>query len=194
MIRLLAIRHAPTGWNRDGRLQGRTDTDLAPEATDYLAAIVLPPPFDKVPCYASPLRRAMETARRLGRQPTEDAALIEMDWGDWEGLAQTDAAARLDPARRHFGLDYAAPGGESPRAVQDRLRPFLNRLDEAGTDVLVVSHKGVIRALYALAVGWTMETKPPDKLDFGAGQLFGFDQKGGLRLLRLNVPLDGRPV
>lgn len=194
MIRLLAIRHAPTAWNRDGRLQGRTDTDLAPEAANYLAGIVLPPPFDTAPCYASPLRRAMETARRLGRRPIADAALIEMDWGAWEGLSFADASARLDPSRRHFGLDYAAPGGETPRAVQARLRPFLDRLDQAGADVLIVSHKGVIRALYALASGWTMEAKPPDRLRFGDGQLFGFDRRDGLRIVRLNLPLDGRPV
>jgi len=194
MIRLLVIRHAPTEWTLAGRLQGRTDTALAPEAADYLAAISLPPPFDQAPCYASPLRRAMETARRLGRNPIAQDSLIEMDWGAWEGLSFEEASARLDPSKRHFGLDYAAPGGESPRDVQNRLLRFLNRLDSFGDDALAVSHKGVIRALYALAVGWTMESKPPDKLDFKAGQLFAFDQRDGLRLKRLNVPLNGRPA
>ena len=50
------------------------------------------------------------------------------------------------------------------------------------------------RALYALAVGWIMESKPPDRLDFKAGQLFAFDQRDGLRLQRLNVTLNGRPA
>ena len=189
MIRLLVIRHAPTAWTLAGRLQGRTDTALAPEATDYLAAITLPPPFDTAPCYASPLRRAMETAGRLGRTPIAEDSLIEMDWGTWEGLTFQQASARLDPSKSHFGLDYAAPGGESPRNVQNRLLPFLHRLDDIGGTALAVSHKGVIRALYALAVGWTMENKPPDKLDFKAGQVFGFDRRDGLRLQRLNVPL-----
>ncbi|MEO1225429.1 MAG: histidine phosphatase family protein [Pseudomonadota bacterium] len=194
MIRLLVIRHAPTEWTLTGRLQGRTDTALAPEAADYLAAITLPPPFDQVPCYASPLRRAMETAQRLGRNPVAEDSLIEMDWGAWEGLSFEEASARLDPSKRHFGLDYAAPGGESPREVQNRLLPFLDRLDGIGGDGLAVSHKGVIRALYALAVGWTMDSKPPDRLDFKAGQLFALDQRKGLQLKRLNVPLNGQPA
>ena len=78
--------------------------------------------------------------------------------------------------------------------MQNRLLPFLSRLDGVGGDAVAVSHKGVIRALYALAVGWTMESKPPDRLDFRAGQLFAFDQRDGLRLKRLNVPLNGRPA
>jgi len=194
MIHLLVIRHAPTEWTLAGRLQGRTDTALAPQAADYLAAITLPPPFDTTTCYASPLRRAMETAQRLGRNPVAEDSLIEMDWGDWEGLSFEEASARLDPSKRHFGLDYASPGGESPRDVQNRLLPFLNRLDGFGDDALAVSHKGVIRALYALAVGWTMDSKPPARLDFKAGQLFAFDQRNGLQLECLNVSLSGRPA
>ena len=192
MIRLLVIRHAPTEWTLAGRLQGRSDTALAPEAADDLATITLPPPFDTSPCYASPLRRAMETAQRLGRKPIAEDSLIEMDWGAWEGLSFEQASARLDPSKRHFGLDYAAPGGESPRDVQGRLLPFLDRLDDIGGNALAISHKGVIRALYALAVGWAMDRKPPDRLDFKAGQLFEFDRRNGLRLQRLNVPLNGQ--
>jgi len=192
MIRLLAIRHAPTGWNREDRLQGHTNTSLAPEAEHYLASISLPLPFDVAPCFSSPLERSMETARRLGRNPIADNALIEMNWGNWEGLPISDVANLLDPGKKHFGLDYASPGGESPRDVQNRLIPFLdNRLGDGG-DFLIVSHKGVIRALYALAVQWTMETKPPDRLDFTAGQLFGFDRPKGLQMLHLNVPLNGQ--
>jgi probable phosphoglycerate mutase len=134
----------------------------------------------------------METARLLGRSPIADDTLIEMDWGDWEGLPMAEVSNRLDPARRHFGLDYAAPSGESPRAVQDRLRSFLEARADNGSDILAVTHKGVIRALYALAVGWTMENKPPHKLDFTAGQLFEFDRQTGLLLQRLNVPLNGQ--
>lgn len=194
MIRLLAIRHAPTDWNLAERLQGRTNTALAPDADRYLSAVTLPPPFDTAPCYASPLDRTMETARRLGREPIADSSLIEMDWGDWEGLDMADVSSRLDPSKKHFGLDYAAPNGESPREVQRRLLPFLAGRAANGEDILIVSHKGVIRALYALAVGWSMEIKPPDKLDFTTGQLFGFDGRTGLQKLQMNVPLNGQPI
>jgi probable phosphoglycerate mutase len=46
------------------------------------------------------------------------------------------------------GLDFRPPGGESPRDVQERLKPYLASL--AGPTI-AVTHKGVLRALYALA-------------------------------------------
>ncbi|MEM7445907.1 MAG: histidine phosphatase family protein [Pseudomonadota bacterium] len=194
MTRILAIRHGPTVWNLEGRLQGRTNVELAPEAADYISALKLPEPFSAARCFASPLDRTMETARRVGLEPIAEPALIEMGWGDWEGLKLSEVTDLLDPSRRHFGLHYAAPNGESPRQVQTRLQDFLNQRAADGTDAVLVTHKGVIRALYALAVGWTMETKPPDKLDLTAGQLFSLDGEGRLDVVRLNLPLDGHPI
>src|SRR3546814_19659201 len=67
-------------------------------------------------------------------------------------------------AAEALGLDLRPPGGESPRQVQDRLKPWLAERSSCGRDTIAVTHKGVIRALYALACGWDMTGPPPDKL------------------------------
>ncbi len=65
-----------------------------------------------------------------GDAPPQDSALIEMDWGDWEGLTLDEICARHGEefARNEArGLDFRPPGGESPREVLERLRPWLVR-------------------------------------------------------------------
>ncbi|HET6221599.1 MAG TPA: histidine phosphatase family protein, partial [Dongiaceae bacterium] len=120
--------------------------------------------------------------------------LIEMDFGAWEG--ETLAALRLAHGAHMtelegLGLDFYAPGGESPRAVQDRLRPWLAEIAAGRQDMIAVSHKGVIRALYALATGWDMREKPAQRLRADTAQLFVVDgsASGDIRIIGLNLSL-----
>ncbi|CAO3438613.1 histidine phosphatase family protein [Azospirillum endophyticum] len=133
MIRLAFLRHGVTAWNREGRIQGRTDIPLDPEGRDRLAGLTLPPDWRDATLHASPLSRAVETATLLapGRPVRTDPRLIEMDWGTWEGLRGLDL--RADPASgyrdlEHWGWDFRPPGGESPADVRDRLTAWLKNL------------------------------------------------------------------
>lgn len=162
MIRLALLRHGHTPWNRAGRIQGRTDVPLDEDARAQLAALRLPPPWDSAALYASPLLRAAETARLVGgRDPATDPALIEMNWGDWEGLEGKDLLT--DPAQdyRHiedWGWDYTPPNGESPATLRDRLLPWAEGLKR---DSVAVCHIGVMRVLMAHATGWNFEGPAP---------------------------------
>ncbi len=196
---LLLIRHGPTQWNLDRRIQGRADPSLAPAGRDAVAAWRLPPELTgEWTWLTSPLARARETAALLREasvpiEPTLiEPALIEMDWGAWEGRrlaelrAEGGAAMAAAEAR---GLDFQPPGGESPRQVQDRLRPLLERLAATGRPAVAVTHKGVIRALYALASGWDMTGRAPEKLRDGCAQRFLLGPDGAPEIDRLNLPL-----
>src|SRR6202047_386059 len=57
------IRHMPTEWNAAGVLQGRGDLPLA---LDLMPDWRLPAELDDFAWLTSPLRRAIETAGRLG--------------------------------------------------------------------------------------------------------------------------------
>ena len=190
MIPLLLIRHGTTDWNALGRIQGRTDRPLDASGSAAIRAAVLPPGWASAACYASPLKRAMETAHLLGLRPIPEPGLIEMAWGEWEGQRLSDLRAELGDAMRANearGLDFRPPGGESPRDVQQRLRPVLKNL--AGPAIFV-THKGVLRALYALATGWSMAEKGPDKLRDGTAQAFQVAADGTPEVQRLNIPLE----
>jgi len=190
VIPLLVIRHGTTDWNAAGRIQGRTDRPLDASGRAALGAAVLPPGWAGAACYASPLRRAMETAQLLRLHPTSEPGLIEMAWGEWEGRRLPDLRAELGEALRENearGLDFRPPGGESPRDVQERLRPVLKNLSGPA---IFVTHKGVLRALYALATGWSMTEKGPDKLRDGTAHAFLIAADGTPEVQRLNIPLE----
>jgi len=162
MIRLALLRHGHTAWNRAHRIQGRTDIPLDAEGIATLAALRLPPPWDKADLVASPLARAQQTATLVtGRQATPVPALIEMDWGDWEGQRGVDLDA--DPACDYrpicdWGWDWSPPGGEAPAALRARLAPWLASLQR---DTVAVCHIGTMRVLMALATGWHFDGPAP---------------------------------
>jgi broad specificity phosphatase PhoE len=188
VTRLLVIRHGATDWNAAGLMQGRADRPLSAAGRADVRAGRLPPGWDGAVCLSSPLQRAMETARLFGLAPTPDDRLIEMDWGEWEGQSLANIRAEQGEAmveNEARGLDFRPTGGESPRDVQERLKPLLASL-EAPT--IAVTHKGVLRALYALATGWSMKEKPPDKLRDGCAHTFDVGD-GTPSVAELNIPL-----
>jgi len=201
MTLLAMLRHGPTRWNAAGRIQGHTDVSLSEEGAREVARWRLPPEVEGARWHVSPLLRAVQTARLLGATDLRFVpALGEMRWGEWEGRLLADIRA-ADPEGvadiEARGLDFAPPGGESPRAVQARIRPWLAAAARVGTPVIGVTHKGVIRALYAEAAAWPMLGRPPDRLDWSSLHLFRLDAEGAPRIERLNLSLrvddDGAP-
>lgn len=193
MTLLAVVRHGPTEWNAIGRVQGHTDVPLSPSGREEVCRWVLPPEVEGFSWVSSPLVRTVETARILrGEDVKRDARLVEMDWSDWEGMTLTAIRAELGDLMRAWeskGLDFRAPGGESPRDVQARIAPFLSEAAGRGEATVAVTHKGVIRALYALATGWDMTGKPPHKLRDSSLHLFRLAADGTPAPDRLNIPL-----
>ena len=127
--------------------------------------------------YSSPLKRTRQTAEAvaeaLAEAPAEAAAvggsssaggpgatkprvhvteaLIEMNFGDWEG--RTFAEVMDEFPLEHdacFWDSAAAPsGGESPDDVLARVRPFLRDVarNHPGEDVVLVSHVTPIKSI-----------------------------------------------
>ncbi|OED38045.1 phosphoglycerate mutase [Chromatiales bacterium (ex Bugula neritina AB1)] len=163
MIRLAIIRHGRTAWNREGRIQGRRDIPLEADAVSELAALCLPREWQHATLISSPLARAVHTAELItGRAPDViEPALIEMDYGEWEGLRSVDLGADQSSGFRHlpdWGWDYRPPRGESPADVWLRLEPWVKSLR---TDTVAVCHIGVIRTLLAIAYEWPFKGTPP---------------------------------
>jgi probable phosphoglycerate mutase len=192
MTLLLLLRHGPTPWNETSRVQGRSDVPLSEAGRAEVRSWRVPAEFAGFDWIASPLLRAVETAALLSAaEPPRDPRLIEMDWGEWEGRRLDELRGQLGDLMRAWeakGLDFCAPGGESPRQVQRRLAPFLAERAR-GSDTVAVAHKGVIRALYALATGWDMAGPPRHKLREPCAHLFALGSGGVPAIARLNIPL-----
>jgi probable phosphoglycerate mutase len=184
------IRHMPTAWNDCGRLQGRSDPPLLDGA---VIGWRVPAELAGFRWLSSPLRRAVETARLLEiADPTIEPRLTEMSWGEWEGSTLLGLRARLGAEMVEAearGLDFRPPEGESPREVQARIAPLLGEIAYRGQATAAVTHKGVIRAILALATDWDMRDKPPYRLSWNGAHLFCLDDTGRPRVERLNLPL-----
>jgi len=161
-VTLLLIRHGPTRWNEQRRLQGRADIPLSEAGARQVAGWRLPGRFHGLPVKTSPLLRATATAALLGLAAAVEPDLVELDWGGWEGrsLAELRLGDPREVARREaLGLDFRAPGGESYREAAVRVAPHLE-----GAKV-VIGHRGLMLAALAVRTGWTMQGPPP--VEFG---------------------------
>ena len=195
MVELTVIRHGPTAWTEAGRIQGQHDEPLSPAGRDAVPDWHLPPHLADQLWVSSPLRRCCETAALLGHTAAAvEPRLIEMHWGSWEGRTLADLRRALGPAfkaNERRGLDFRPVAGESPREVQRRLAPWLAAVAMAGRATVAVSHKGVIRALYAMASGWDMVGAPVQELAWDCAHGFAVASDGTPRVARLNIPMTG---
>lgn len=186
MTRLALLRHADTAWSVEGRIQGRTDLSLLPGQE-----MAISPDLRKMKIVASPLRRCIDTAALLGHADAErEPRIAEMSWGAWEGRRLEELRAELGEAMRENearGWDFRPEGGESPREVLARVRPWLAEVAASGRATLAITHRGVIRAVLAQALGWDMRGKPPAKLDWHAVHVFSVAAGGMPRVERLNA-------
>lgn len=191
MTPILILRHAATTWNAERRIQGTIDTPLSDIGVAQARSWRLPEPESGWTAVASPRLRARQTAQLIGLTPKIDPRLAEMNWGAWEGQRFDDLVQTgdLSPETENLGLDFRPPGGESPRDVQARLRSWLSDVVAGCEPVVAVSHHGVLRALYALAVGWDMVGPPPTKLRNGHAHRFAVAVSGDVSIIELNLPL-----
>jgi probable phosphoglycerate mutase len=188
------LRHAPTVWNGEGRLQGTTDIPLSAEGEAAAKTWHLPAPADRWKRLCSPLVRARRTAELV--QPAApivvESRLREMSFGIWEGKSvaqlRAEGGERFAEAER-LGLDFHPPGGESPRMTMDRLKGWTAEVAAKGEPVVAITHKAAIRALLALATGWDMTDRQPLKLDWRCLHFFSARTDGSVMLDRSNVPL-----
>ena len=198
MTVFVLLRHGVTAWNCEGRIQGRTDIPLSDKGNTKLTVRTVPDECRGFRTLASPLARCTETAMALGlKDIVHDDRLVEMCWGAWEGRLLKELRTELGGEmllNEERGLDFTPPGGESPRGVLRRISSLLAEVAAEGRPTLAVTHKGVIRAIFAAASSWDMRGRPPFRLDWDALHLFHLDAAGAPGLLRMNVPLEPRAL
>lgn len=149
------LASANPGLSDEGRAQIRAVAEWLGPIAERIDAVV-----------ASPVRRTLESAEiiatALGREVELEPGFAEMEFGSWDGLTFAEVGERYpDELTAWLGsVDHAAGGGESFRAVQERVLAGLARLLEthAGRTVVVVSHVTPIKTLVATAVDAPLES------------------------------------
>jgi broad specificity phosphatase PhoE len=168
---IVFVRHGQTAPNRAGVLLGRSDPPLTPlgeeQATRVAAVLAREAPAAIV---SSPLLRARATAEAIagatGVGVEIDERLIEIDYGEWEGLSFAELPdGAIGEWRRN--PSFAPSGGESLEQVGARVGGLAaEMLERAGEQTIVaVSHVSPIKAAVAWAVGLGDEVAWKFRLD-----------------------------
>jgi len=167
MTRIILVRHGQTEWNVGSeageRFRGRVDLSLddtglaqAQAVAERLADQLI------VAVYSSPLKRAVETARPTAQQlglPVQPLpGIIDINYGDWQGLSPDEVAqAHPDLYPRWLEKPHLVkfPHGESLRQVRLRgmaaLKEVAARHD--GRVILLVAHQVVNKVLVCAMLG-----------------------------------------
>ena len=143
MTQIALIRHGPTAWNEQKRLQGQADIPLSPNGIRRVETWRVPKIFMGFKWFASPLSRAQKTASILGLNVETEPAIIEMDWGEWEGQTGPELRNKYGEnfiSRQKDGIDLRPDGGESPRDVRTRVNGWVESVLEKGVPTGAVAH------------------------------------------------------
>lgn len=185
MTQLFLVRHGETDWNRQRRIQGRTDIPLNETGREQARVTGRRLAFRSWDgLLASPLSRARETAAIIGEEvglgePDAVPALVERDYGEAEGMDWLEI-------ERRFPSGTVVPGRETRADVANRVVPALMDIAASRPDaaLIVVSHGGAIRAVLD-RVDPATEYGPITN-----GSVHSFELVGGeLRLIAFDDPL-----
>jgi len=155
------IRHG-TPDGAEGRCYGRYDIPLSSAGIEQAGRLASRLEVERLArVYASPLRRALDTARIIAEShdvPVEPAgSFVEIHFGDFEGLTYDEIQARF-PEAFQLWMEQPAnvqfPNGE---CFQDMRVRVLRAMDSVvayhpAESVAIVTHAGVIRLLIAEAL------------------------------------------
>ncbi len=153
MTRLILIRHGETEGNVETRRQGRKDSPLNARGSAQagLVANYVNSTFDVALVWSSPLIRCTDTAAGLMAAASTSELLIEIDYGEWEGMLESEIAARYPNRYQNGKLSVDPPGGEMRSNLPVRGRQFLRETGlgsaEDQGDVAIVGHSSALSGL-----------------------------------------------
>lgn len=157
---LLVVRHGRTAANASGVLLGRLDPPLDATGREQAAALArtVAATSPGALVVSSPLARTCETAEAIatavGSTIDVDERWIELDYGELDGTPLADIPVDLWSSWR-TNPDFAPPGGESLRALGERVRAVCDELAPVARerDVVVVTHVSPVKAALVWALG-----------------------------------------
>lgn len=157
------LRHGPVA-HAQGMITGQQDFPCSLTDTETIAAVGATLPSDAV-IVASALSRARATVEAVAGRPPEviDPALMEQDFGQWNGARWADVADVAEALGMWTDpVTVRPPDGESFADLCQRVAGFIARAAEAwpDRDVVIGAHAGTIRAALAHGLGLTAAPRP----------------------------------
>lgn len=154
-MRLHCVRHMPV--IQHGVCYGRNDVEVQP-LTRQSAITQCVTRCDAI--YASPSARCLTMAKAYaaGRLVVVDARLMEMSFGDWEGLSWANINRAAIDAWASNVRFFSTPNGESFDGLINRVEQWLTEIRRSPvSELMVFTHAGVIKSLHVLLLGQSSE-------------------------------------
>ncbi|NIM05380.1 MAG: histidine phosphatase family protein [Armatimonadetes bacterium] len=163
MTKFLVIRHGETQWNREMIFRGRQDIPLSEKGCEQarrLTESLSTEPIAAV--YSSPLSRAADTAAAIASGRNVEVCLreelIDMNFGEWEGLAVNEVRERYPKEFDHWARspeEAVPPGGEGLSAIRARVREGLEEWSQRHPEetLALITHRVVCKVILCEALG-----------------------------------------
>ena len=166
-LRIIFVRHGLSSFNKEGRIQGRSDlSTLTKEGelqAEAAAKILSSIQIDVI--YSSPLQRAAETTKIILKhfknkpQAIYTDELLEVDLGSWSGLTKNELKNKYPEElaiweREPKQLEIKRNDGTKFQPIKELLsqsEKFLvslkNNYSQSNKTILIVAHNAILRCL-----------------------------------------------
>lgn len=166
-MEIYVIRHTRVATEK-GICYGQTDVPVGDTFEEELKLYQerLPAQFDCI--YSSDLKRCRQLAEHFGDDVVVDTRLRELNFGDWEMKKWVEIDREsLDEWSVAFDL-LAPPKGEKFAELVHRVNEMYQEWKRMDYDrILLVTHAGVIRALWAILLEIPLKNSFKIPVDFG---------------------------
>ena len=189
-MKCILVRHGQTDWNNKRMTQGQSDTIL--NKIGIIQAKKVAKTLEKEHiglCYFSPLKRAKTTAEiiteHLNIDSKEDEALIEINFGLWEGMTIKQISEQYEDAFKDWTYSphkLVIPEGEDMHEAMRRSEMFINKeILKSDKNILIVSHGLLIKTLIISLLG--LDLKDLQKFRVDNASISVIEIKGDRRYL-----------
>ena len=163
MVQIILVRHGRTPWNKDKIFRGTVDIplDKVGQQEALLAGEWLKNETIHA-AYASPLSRAMDTARAIAQHhgvPVQELpGLIDINYGDWQGVPLAEVKVKYVDLYRQWETapqTVRFPNGETLDEVRARALAAVDEVMTLNPDktILLAAHRAVNKVLIAAFLG-----------------------------------------
>ncbi|RDG33507.1 histidine phosphatase family protein [Oceanispirochaeta sp. M1] len=166
MNEMYLMRHGETEWNREKRYQGQLDsplTETGRSRTLLQKKRIQTLHFSNV--YCSPLGRTRNTLNILSPDTDKinfEDGLKEVSLGILQGKTHNELSSEEAEAQHNFWHNpgsFELEGAESMPVLENRVRTFLDKLENEKGPILVVTHTVIIKMILKI-----LESRPIERL------------------------------
>ena len=163
MVKVILIRHGETDWNKEQIFRGRIDVALNEVGVAQARTVQATLKDVQINAiYSSPLSRALETARVVGKSRNCEVKIeegfIDIDFGKWQGLSHQKVKEEYKELYEMWlnkPQMVTFPEGEGLEEVQRRSMKALEKVIEKHPEetLAIVSHRVLNKVLLCTVLG-----------------------------------------